>query len=216
MASRCVRIDLRPVPPTELRAWLDGHGDGRRRSPPSWPRRPGAASTAPACSPRTPASPPGARCGESVPTRLDGTGAAAAALAAELLASAEDAVEPLRARHHAEMEALGAEAEQRGERARAPAQGDRGSPPPRGASVADRRVAGRVRGARRRLPRPSGCRWRRPDPMPPAWSGRTAERVRELAGAVSRGGAIVGRARPQPQRVAAARGDARAPVGGDR
>ena len=51
-----------------------------------------------------------------VPTRLDGTGAAAAALAGELLASAEDAVEPLRAHHHAELEALAQAAEQRGER----------------------------------------------------------------------------------------------------
>ena len=53
----------------------------------------------------------------SVPTRLDGTGAAAAALATELLTSAEDAVEPLRARHRAEMEGLVESAEQRGERA---------------------------------------------------------------------------------------------------
>ena len=51
-----------------------------------------------------------------VPTRLDGTGATAARLAAELLASAEQAVEPLRARHQAEMEALVARAEATGER----------------------------------------------------------------------------------------------------
>ncbi|HTZ09071.1 MAG TPA: hypothetical protein VMB72_08360, partial [Acidimicrobiales bacterium] len=45
-----------------------------------------------------------------------GTGAVAAALAGELLASAEEGVEPLRARHRADLEAAAAAAEQRGER----------------------------------------------------------------------------------------------------
>ncbi len=52
----------------------------------------------------------------SVPARLDGTGAVAASLASELLAAADGAVEPVRARHRAELETLGSEAEQRGER----------------------------------------------------------------------------------------------------
>ena len=50
-----------------------------------------------------------------------------------------------------------------------------------------------------------------PHPMPPAWSGRTEERVRELSGAIAVVERSCGRARPQPQRVAAPRGDARAP-----
>jgi hypothetical protein len=51
-----------------------------------------------------------------VPTRLDGTGATAASLAAELLASAERAVDPLRALHASEMQALAAQADAIGER----------------------------------------------------------------------------------------------------
>jgi len=51
-----------------------------------------------------------------VPTRLDGTGATAAALAAELLASAEQAVAPLRALHQSEMEDRLVQAEANGER----------------------------------------------------------------------------------------------------
>jgi hypothetical protein len=51
-----------------------------------------------------------------VPTRLDGTGATAALLAAELLASAEQAVDPLRALHQSEMAALADQAEATGER----------------------------------------------------------------------------------------------------
>ena len=51
-----------------------------------------------------------------VPALLDGTGAAAAAAADELLASLDAALEPLRRHHAAELAALEAEAKRRGER----------------------------------------------------------------------------------------------------
>ncbi len=47
----------------------------------------------------------------SVPARLDGSGAAAAVVAAELLASADEAVAPLRERHADELAALAEQAE---------------------------------------------------------------------------------------------------------
>jgi DNA polymerase III subunit delta' len=53
----------------------------------------------------------------SVPSRLDGTGATAAALASELIESAEQATEPLRARHAEELAALAEEADTFGQRA---------------------------------------------------------------------------------------------------
>jgi len=52
----------------------------------------------------------------SVPARLDGTGATAAALASELMESAEQATEPLRARQAEELAALAEEAETFGQR----------------------------------------------------------------------------------------------------
>jgi DNA polymerase-3 subunit delta' len=47
----------------------------------------------------------------AIPVRLDGTGAAAAGAASELLASADDALGPLRARHVEELKALAEQAE---------------------------------------------------------------------------------------------------------
>jgi DNA polymerase-3 subunit delta' len=115
VASRCVRIELRPVPADELARWLETQGIVD----------PLAAEVAEAAGgnvdrARLLAGDP--RFAErralwrSVPSRLDGTGAIAAALATELLASAEDAVEPLRARHRAELDGLAAEAQEVGER----------------------------------------------------------------------------------------------------
>ena len=49
-----------------------------------------------------------------MPARLDGTGAAAAALSSELLAAADEALAPLRQQHAAELEALGDQAEAMG------------------------------------------------------------------------------------------------------
>jgi DNA polymerase-3 subunit delta' len=120
----------------------------------------------------------------SVPARLDGTGAAAASLAAELLTSAEEAVEPLRARHRAEMEGLGSEAEQRGERAvpRRKEIEDRQHREERRWRTDELRAGFAVLAAayRDRLVVLAA-----PHPMPSAWSGRTGERVRELSGAIA-------------------------------
>jgi DNA polymerase-3 subunit delta' len=120
----------------------------------------------------------------SVPSRLDGTGAAAAALAAELLASAEKAVEPLRARHRAEMEGLGSEAEQRGERTvpRRKEIEERQHREERRWRTDELRAGFAVLAAayRDRLLAVAA-----PAPSPSARTGRTEERVRELAGAVA-------------------------------
>jgi DNA polymerase III subunit delta' len=115
LASRCVRIDLRPVPPHELGALLRARGVPEELAGELADAAGGSVERA-----QLLAADPGlvARrtLWRSVPTRLDGTGAAAASLAAELLASAEDAVQPLRDRHHDELEELAPASEQRGER----------------------------------------------------------------------------------------------------
>ncbi len=113
VASRCVRIELRPVPPGELREWLVASGMAFDLATELAEAAGGSIERA-----RLLADDGGfaarRELWRSLPSRLDGTGAAAASLAAELLSSAEEAVEPLRARHRVEMEEQGAEAEQRG------------------------------------------------------------------------------------------------------
>ena len=116
VASRCVRVELAPLSPQALEQWLVGQDVAPER----------AAELALAAR----GSPERARMlltdthlaarrelWRSVPTRLDGTGSAAAALAGQLVASAEEATEPLRARHQAEMEELVAQSEAAGQRA---------------------------------------------------------------------------------------------------
>ncbi|HUY22379.1 MAG TPA: hypothetical protein VMV22_08555 [Acidimicrobiales bacterium] len=115
IASRCVRIELRPVPPAAMQEWLRGQGMAADLAAELAEAAGGSVDRA-----RLLADDAGFAARRalwrSVPSRLDGTGSAAASLAAELLASAEEAVEPLRARNRAELEGLGAEAERRGER----------------------------------------------------------------------------------------------------
>jgi len=115
IASRCVRIELHPLSAAGLREWLTTHGVAGDLARDLADAAGGSIDRA-----RLLAEDAGfaerRALWRSVPGRLDGTGSAAAGLAAELLASAEDAVEPLRARHRSETEALLAEAEQRGER----------------------------------------------------------------------------------------------------
>ena len=153
-------------------------------SPPSWPRRREAASSAPACSPTTEASPSVASCGGRCRRALDGTGAAAASLAAELLSSAEEALEPVRARHRTEMEELGPRPNSAGSE---PCPAARRS---RIANTARSAVGGPTNCApgSRCSPPPTAtasCSLAAPDTVPAAWSGRTEERIRELAGAVT-------------------------------
>jgi DNA polymerase III subunit delta' len=115
VASRCVRIDLRPVPPHELRTWLRDRGVAEDLGAELADAAGGSVERA-----QLLAGDAGLvalrALWRSVPTRLDGTGAAAASLAVELLSSAEDAVQPLRDRHRDELRELAVAAEQRGER----------------------------------------------------------------------------------------------------
>jgi len=115
VASRCVRIDLTPVAPDVLGSWLAGRGVEEAqvaelvRASGGSPERAALLAADPQLAARR-------ALWREVPARLDGTGAAAAALATELLASAEDATEPLRVRHAEELEHLAAEAEAAGQR----------------------------------------------------------------------------------------------------
>jgi DNA polymerase-3 subunit delta' len=115
VASRCVRIDLAPLTTDALDRWLQNRGVAPELSP----ELARAAAGSPERAALLAADPHVAArraLWRSVPTRLDGTGATAAALAAELLGAAEEATEPLRARHEAEMSALAEQAEAAGQR----------------------------------------------------------------------------------------------------
>ncbi len=183
VASRCVRIELRPVPAAELREWLEQSGMADELAEELAEAAGGSIDRA-----RLLADDAGfaarRELWRSVPSRLDGTGAAAAALAAELLSSAEEAVEPLRARHRVEMEGLGSDAEQRGERS-----------VPRRKEIEDRQHREERRWRTDELRAgfavlAAAYRDRLvtlgvPTAMPPAWSGRTVERVRELCAAIT-------------------------------
>jgi DNA polymerase III subunit delta' len=183
VASRCVRIELRPLPPAQLRDWLMGTGMEDELAEELAEAAGGSIDRV-----RLLAEDRGFAARRalwrSVPTRLDGTGAAAASLAAELLSSAEEAVEPLRARHLLEMEELGSDAEQRGERTvpRRKEIEDRHHREERRWRTDELRAGFAVLAAayRDRLVALGA-----PDAVPPAWSGRTEERVRELAGAIT-------------------------------
>jgi DNA polymerase-3 subunit delta' len=115
VASRCVQIPFPPVPRATMIGWLAGQGV--------------AAEVAAVVADSSGGSPERARImladpdvaeraalWSSVPDRLNGTGAVAAELARGLLASAERAVEPLRAEHVAELERLTQEAKEFGEK----------------------------------------------------------------------------------------------------
>jgi DNA polymerase-3 subunit delta' len=183
VASRCVRIELRPLPPGELQKWFMATGMDAERATEISVASGGSIERA-----RLLAQDAGfaerRELWRSVPARLDGTGAAAASLAAELLASAEEAVEPLRARHRTEVEGLAAEAEQWGERAvpRRKEVEDRQHREERRWRTDELRAGFAVLAAayRDRLVVLAA-----PHPMPSAWSGRTGERVRELSGAIA-------------------------------
>ncbi len=115
IASRCVRIELVAVPDAVLAGWLESQGVEPSRSLELAAAARGSVERA-----RLLVDDPGVAARlelwRSVPTRLDGSGASAAALAGELLASAEEAVSPLQARNEAELASLASEAESMGER----------------------------------------------------------------------------------------------------
>jgi DNA polymerase-3 subunit delta' len=115
VASRCVHVRFPPVPRPELVAWLTERGVESELaavvadSSAGNPERARLMVDDPEVAAR-------AALWSGVPDRLTGTGEVAAALARELLASAERAVEPLRAAHAEELERLTEEAASFGER----------------------------------------------------------------------------------------------------
>ena len=156
----------------------------RACSPPTWPRRPGAARIGPASWPTTPGSPPGWRCGVRSPLASTAPGRRWARWRPSWCDSAEEAVEPLRDRHGHELEELAAAAAQIGRPRGAGAQGDRGPPAPGRAALAHRRAPSRVGDAGRRLPRPLRGAGRGGSAAGSGTTGGDA-RLRELAGAVA-------------------------------
>jgi len=98
-------MDLQPLSVAEITSWLESQGVGEERA-----REVAGAAAGNARRARLLANDEGFAARRelwaSVPVRLDGTGAVAASLAAELLASCEDAVDPLRAVHRSELEAF--------------------------------------------------------------------------------------------------------------
>ena len=115
IASRCARIDFRPIDDTQIVERLLSEGiDAAKaasaaRSAHGDLRRARLLATDPALAERRDAF-------ANVPHRLDGTGSVALGAAAELLALIESAAEPLLARQAAEVEALEAQIEAHGER----------------------------------------------------------------------------------------------------
>jgi DNA polymerase III subunit delta' len=115
VASRCVRIDLHPVSPETLARYLEGEGVEPDRARDLALAARGGVDRA-----RLLAGDEGLAARRelwrALPTRLDGTGATVVTVAAELLASAEEGVDVLRARHRSELDTLAEQAESRGER----------------------------------------------------------------------------------------------------
>lgn len=115
IASRCVRVDFSPLSVEQLTAALVAEGVDADVA-----EELAAASGGRIERARLLAQDTGFAARQaawrSVPSRLDGTGAAVASLADELLASIESVLEPLQARHAAELAALAERIERYGER----------------------------------------------------------------------------------------------------
>ena len=115
VASRCVEVPFPPVPAAAVAAWLVGRGTPPDRAAMVADGAGRDLNRAP-----LPAEDPDfaerAALWRSVPSRLDGHGATAGALARQLLAAVDTALAPLAARHATELEALAAQAESLGER----------------------------------------------------------------------------------------------------
>jgi DNA polymerase-3 subunit delta' len=110
IVSRCVQISFDPVPEQAVVEWLVSHGVD-----PDHAETVANASSGRLDRARLLVSDPGFVVRQeqwrSIPTRLDGSGAAAAAAAGELLESADEALAPLRAQHQQELAVLGEQAE---------------------------------------------------------------------------------------------------------
>jgi DNA polymerase III subunit delta' len=115
VASRCVRIELTPVPEAELAAWLLEKGTAgdlavrAAHAAGGSPERARLLLDDPSVGERR-------QLWRQVPSRLDGTGATVVRLVEELLDSGSAALEPLRVRQALEIEQLTAQAKASGER----------------------------------------------------------------------------------------------------
>jgi DNA polymerase-3 subunit delta' len=115
VASRCVRVDFPPLATGEVVRWLTWRGLDPARAALVADGAGGSLDRAMLLSADERYA---ARVEQwrSVPSRLDGHGATVGALARELLASADAALDPLRARHAEELRELEAAADAAGER----------------------------------------------------------------------------------------------------
>jgi DNA polymerase-3 subunit delta' len=115
IASRCVQIAFDPVSEDAVAEWLTGRGVARDQAE-SVARASGGRLDRASLLLNDPSYRARQEQWRSVPSRLDGTGASAAVVASELLASADGALEPLRERHAEELAALTEQAEMTGAR----------------------------------------------------------------------------------------------------
>lgn len=115
VASRCVEVPFPPVPATAVAAWLVDQGTPPDRAAMVADGAGGDLDRARLLV-EDPDFAERVALWRSVPSRLDGHGATAGALARQLLAAVDAALAPLKARHAAELDALAAEAESFGER----------------------------------------------------------------------------------------------------
>ena len=115
IASRCVKVPFTPVSHADIVGWLVARGVEPEHADPVAHASGGRLDRA-----RLLVADPGfvhrQQQWKSVASRLDGTGAAAAVVAAELLASVDEALAPLREQHAAELAALAEQAELSGAR----------------------------------------------------------------------------------------------------
>lgn len=113
IVSRCVQIPFDAVPRADVVAWLEARGVD-----PGLAQSVADASGGRLDRARLLVGDPGFSARQdqwrSVPLRLDGSGAAAAAVAGELLAAADEGLVPLRAEHAARMASLADQAEASG------------------------------------------------------------------------------------------------------
>ena len=163
IASRCVRIDFPPLSDDTVRDALVAEGADPGRAAEAAAAAHGALDRARllVADDRLALR---VRLWREIPSRLDGTGHAVAALVDEIRAGIDDAAAPL-----AEAQAREVGRGQRADRAVRTAGVGRPRPrdpaPAGAAPLAHRRAAARLRGAGRPLPRPSS----RPRPIPRRW-----------------------------------------------